>query len=41
MVEYREKRGGFKSFDELKKVPALEGKDIESRKEWLDFSAAK
>jgi competence protein ComEA len=41
VVEYREKRGGFKSFDELKKVPALEGKDIESRKEWLDFSAAK
>ncbi len=41
VVEYREKHGSFKNFEELKKAPPLEGKDIESKKEWLDFSDAK
>jgi competence protein ComEA len=41
VVEYREKHGNFKSFEELRNVPALEGKAIESKKDWLDFSEAK
>jgi competence protein ComEA len=41
VLEYREKHGSFKSFEELKKAPALEGTDIESKKERLDFSEVK
>jgi competence ComEA-like helix-hairpin-helix protein len=41
IIAYRAKAGPFKSFDELKRVPALNGKDIESKKDSLDFSQPK
>jgi competence protein ComEA len=41
IVEYREKNGNFKSLDDLKKVPELDWKAIESKKDRLDFAASK
>ncbi len=41
IVEYREKNGNFKNLDDLKKVPALDWKAIESKKDRLDFAASK
>jgi len=38
IVEYRAKHGSFKSFEELKKAPALDGKNIEDKKDRLDFA---
>jgi competence protein ComEA len=38
VVEYREKHGAFKSLDDLKKAPALAGKDVDSKKDGLDFT---
>ena len=38
VVEYREKHGTFKNLDDLKKAPALAGKDIDAKKDQLDFS---
>jgi competence protein ComEA len=41
IVSYRQKNGSFKTLEELKKVPALNAADIESKKDRLDFSEAK
>ena len=41
IVDYREKNGKFKSLDDLKKVPELDWKAIESKKDRLDFDASK
>ncbi len=41
IVEYREKYGNFKSLDDLKKVPELNWKAIESKKDRLDFADSK
>ena len=38
VVEYREKHGAFKNLDDLKKAPALAGKDIDAKKDGLDFT---
>jgi competence ComEA-like helix-hairpin-helix protein len=40
LVEYRASHGSFKSFEDLKSVPALEGKNIDDKKDRLDFAAA-
>jgi competence protein ComEA len=41
IVEYRQKNGDFKNLDDLKKVPELDWKAIESRKDRLDFAGSK
>jgi competence protein ComEA len=41
IVEYREKNGTFKHVDDLKKVPELDWKAIESKKDRLDFADSK
>jgi competence protein ComEA len=41
IVAYREKNGNFKSIDDLKKVPGLDAKAIDSKKDRLDFADAK
>ena len=41
IVEYREKNGSFKSLDDLKRVPELDWKAIESKKDRLDFADSK
>jgi competence protein ComEA len=38
VIEYRTKHGAFKTIEDLKAVPALSGKDIESKKGGLDFA---
>ena len=38
IVEYRAKHGSFKNFEELKKAPALDGKNIDDKKDQLDFA---
>ena len=40
IVEYRATHGSFKSFEDLKSAPALEGKNIDDKKDRLDFAAA-
>ena len=40
LVEYRGRHGSFKNFEDLKSVPALEGKNIDDKKDRLDFAAA-
>jgi len=40
LVEYRARHGSFKSFEDLKSVPALEGRNIDDKKDRLDFMAA-
>jgi competence protein ComEA len=37
IVGYREKHGSFKDLEELKKVPALDAKDIDSKKDRVVF----
>jgi competence protein ComEA len=37
IVRYREEKGGFKSVDDLKKVPGLDAAKVEARKERLEF----
>jgi competence protein ComEA len=37
VVEYRTKNGAFKSIEDLKAVPALAGKDIDSKKTDIEF----
>ena len=37
IVEYRQKNGNFKSLDDLKKVTAVDAKEIESRKDRIEF----
>ena len=37
IVDYREKNGSFKSLDDLKKVTAVDAKEIESRKDRIAF----
>jgi len=37
IVEYREKNGPFKSIDDLKKVPGIDVKKIEAKKDRLTF----
>jgi competence protein ComEA len=41
IVEYREKNGSFKSFEDLRKVPAIDWSAFESKKDSLDFSEGK
>jgi len=41
IVEYREKNGSFKSFEDLRKVSEIDWNSIESRKDRLEFSAGK
>jgi competence protein ComEA len=41
IVEYRQKNGTFKNLDDLKKVPGLDAKAIDARKDRLDFSEGK
>jgi competence protein ComEA len=41
IVEYREKNGNFKSLEDLRKVPAIDWKTIESKKDRLDFAQSK
>ena len=40
LVEYRATHGSFKSFEDLKSAPPLEGKNIDDKKDRLDFAAA-
>jgi competence protein ComEA len=35
VIQYREKHGRFKSVDDLKKVPGLDFKKIESRRDYF------
>jgi len=37
MVAYRESSGGFKSLDDLKKVPGLDARLVESNKRRVEF----
>jgi competence protein ComEA len=37
IVQYREAKGNFKTLDDLKKVPGLDGVKIESKKDRLEF----
>jgi len=37
IVEYRQKNGSFKSLNDLKKVTAVDAKEIESRKDRIEF----
>ena len=37
VVEYRKKNGDFKSIDDLKKVPDVDGKKLDAKKERLAF----
>jgi competence protein ComEA len=37
IVAYREKNGDFKSLDDLKKVPQIEAKDIDTRRNHITF----
>jgi competence protein ComEA len=39
VIEHRARHGSFKSFEDLKSAPALEGKNIEDKKDRLDFAA--
>jgi competence protein ComEA len=41
IVAYRAKNGNFKSLDDMKKVPGLDAKAIDSKKDRLDFADAK
>lgn len=37
IVQYREAKGNFKSLEDLKKVPGLDGVKVESKKDRLEF----
>jgi competence protein ComEA len=37
IVTYREKNGAFKTIDDLKRVPGVDAKKIEARKDRVDF----
>jgi competence protein ComEA len=37
VVSFREKQGPFRSIEDLKKVPALGGKEIDSKKDRVEF----
>jgi len=37
IVAYRARNGSFKSFDDLKRVPALAGRNLDAKKDALDF----
>lgn len=37
VIEYREKNGAFKSFEDLKKVPGLEADKLEAKKDRISF----
>jgi competence protein ComEA len=37
IVQYREKNGGFKTVDDLKKVPGLDAAKIDAQKDKLEF----
>ena len=37
VVQYRAKNGPFKTVDDLKKVPGVDGKEIEARKSQIQF----
>ena len=41
IVEYRENNGSFKSFEDLRKVPAIDWSASSSKKDRLDFSEGK
>ncbi|MBW8746446.1 MAG: helix-hairpin-helix domain-containing protein, partial [Acidobacteria bacterium] len=37
IVDYRTKNGDFKTIDDLKKVPDVDGKKIDDKKDIIDF----
>jgi competence protein ComEA len=37
IIQYRDKNGGFKSIEDLKKVPGVDAAKIEARKDRLIF----
>ena len=37
MVHYREEKGNFKSVDDVEKVPGVDAKKIEAKKDLLEF----
>jgi competence protein ComEA len=37
IVAYRERNAAFKSVEDLKRVPGLDGKKVDAAKEWLAF----
>ena len=37
IVEYRAKNGAFKNLEALKSVPGIDAKQIEAKKEWIEF----
>lgn len=41
IVEYRERNGAFKSLEDLRKVPAIDWRMIESKKDRRDFAEGK
>jgi len=41
IVAYRQKNGAFKTLEDLKKVPALDAAEVESKKDRLDFTEPK
>ena len=41
VVDYRTRNGSFKSFEDLKRVPALASHNIDGKKDALDFSDSK
>jgi competence ComEA-like helix-hairpin-helix protein len=41
IVEFREKNGLFKNWEDLRKVPAIDWKTVESKKDRLDFAEVK
>jgi len=41
IVQYREKNGAFRTLDDLRKVPGIDGSALDSKKDRIDFGAAK
>jgi len=37
VIEYRQQKGGFRSLDDLEKVPGLDAKKIEQQKDRIEF----
>lgn len=37
IVQYRTKNGAFKNLEALKSVPGIDAKQIEAKKEWIEF----
>ena len=37
IVQYRAKNGALKNLEALKSVPGIDAKQIEAKKEWIEF----